>query len=136
MTTRRWRGGAGEGHPRGRAWHRVALLVPVAVLAAGCNEQQSALAPKSHASSDIASLFWWMMGIAWAGLLLVVCLMLFAWRRAHRRGLGSDDTDPKAGEKTGWRVVVGAGVIFPIVLIAALFIVADVFVIGTTEAPA
>lgn len=98
----------------------------------GCNEQQDALAPRSHASSDIASLFWWMMGIAWFGLAIVVALMIFAWRKAHRRpGHGV-----KEGEQLGFRVVIGAGIVFPIVLIAALFVIADIFVIKTTEAPA
>jgi cytochrome c oxidase subunit 2 len=106
------------------------------LLAAGCGNEQDALAPKSHASSDIASLFWWMMGVAWAGLAVVVVLMLLAWRRSNRPGIAGDHEGPKAGEKVGFRVVVGAGVIFPIVLIAALFVVADIFVIGTTQAPA
>jgi cytochrome c oxidase subunit 2 len=120
---------------RRRAPARLAWLLPLALLAAGCGNDQDALAPKSHASSDIASLFWWMMGIAWVGLAVVVGLMLLAWRRARRRAADRPD-DPKAGERTAWRVVVGAGVIFPIVLIAALFVVADIFVIGTTQAPA
>jgi cytochrome c oxidase subunit 2 len=113
----------------------LAWLLPLAVLLAGCGNDQDALAPKSHASSDIASLFWWMMGVAWFGLAVVVGLMLLAWRRARRRASDVPD-DPKAGERAAWRVVVGAGVIFPILLIAALFVVGDIFVIGTTQAPA
>jgi cytochrome c oxidase subunit 2 len=98
----------------------------------GCNEQQDTLAPRSHAESDIASLFWWMMGVAWFGIALVVALMIFAWRKAHRRpGHGV-----KEGEKVGFRVVIGAGIVFPIALIATLFVIADIFVIKTTEAPA
>jgi cytochrome c oxidase subunit 2 len=106
------------------------VLAGVAVLTAGCGGQQDALAPKSHQATDIARLFWWMTGIAWAGLAAVVLLMLFAWRRAqHRRA-------PKEGEELGFRVVVGAGVVFPVALIAALFVISDIFVIKTTEAPA
>jgi cytochrome c oxidase subunit 2 len=108
------------------------VLAGTAVLAVGCDEQQNALAPKSHQATDIARLFWWMTGIAWAGLAVVVCLMLFAWRRAHRRR----QHGPKEGEELGFRVVVGAGVAFPIALIAALFVISDIFVIKTTEAPA
>jgi cytochrome c oxidase subunit II len=132
MAARRWNGVGGSA----RAWRRLPLLVPPALLLAGCGNDEDALAPKSHAASDIASLFWWMMGIAWVGVAVVVGLMLLAWRRADRKGIAGDHEGPKAGEKTGWRVVVGAGVIFPIVLIAALFVVADIFVIGTTQAPA
>jgi cytochrome c oxidase subunit 2 len=110
----------------------VLLAIGLAPLLAGCDAQQNALAPKSHQSADIASLFWWMMGIAWVGLALVVALMLLAWRRAHRNpGHG-----PKEGEKLGFRVVIGGGIVMPIALIAALFVVGDIFVIKTTEAPA
>src|SRR5262249_34987946 len=104
----------------------------VGLIAAGCDEQQNALAPKSHQATDIARLFWWMMGVAWVGLALVVAMMLFAWRRARRRrGHG-----PKEGEQAAYRVVIGGGIVFPILLIAALFVVADIFVIKTTQAPA
>jgi cytochrome c oxidase subunit II len=108
------------------------VLAGVTVLAAGCGGQQNALAPKSHQSTDIARLFWWMTGIAWAGLAAVVLLMLFAWRRAQRRR----PHEPKQGEELGFRVVIGAGVVFPVALIAALFVISDIFVIKTTEAPA
>jgi cytochrome c oxidase subunit 2 len=73
-----------------------------------------------------------MMGIAWFGIAVVVLLMVFAWRKAHRRpGHGE-----KEGEQLGFRIVIGAGIVFPIALIAALFVIADIFVIQTTEAPA
>ena len=81
------------------------------MLTAGCGGQQNALAPKSHQSTDIASLFWWMTGISWVGARAVVLLMLVAWRRAKRRRTHG----PKEGEELGFRVVVGAGVVFPIV---------------------
>jgi cytochrome c oxidase subunit 2 len=111
---------------------RALVLACVGLLAAGCDEQQNALAPKSHQATDIARLFWWMMGIAWVGLALVVAMMLLAWRRARRKR----GDDPKEGEQTAFRVVIGGGIVFPIVLIAALFVVADIFVIKTTQAPA
>src|SRR5579884_1084422 len=107
-------------------------LAASVLLVAGCDEQQDALAPRSHQATDIATLFWWMMGIAWGGLALVVALMLLAWWRAHRR----PGHAPKEGERLAYRVVLGGGVVMPIVLIAALFVVADIFVIKTTQAPA
>ena len=113
----------------------VSLALAASFIAvAGCDEQQSALAPKSHQATDIATLFWWMTGIAWGGLALVVALIVVAWRRAHRRPGGVDD--PKRGEQLAYRVVLGGGVLMPVALIAALFVVADIFVIKTTEAPA
>jgi cytochrome c oxidase subunit 2 len=116
-----------------RSWALRGLVLVVAVAGlAGCGNQQDALAPKSHASTDIATLFWWMMGIAWGGLVLVVAMMVFAWWRAHRR----PGHETKEGEKLGFAVVIGAGVVMPIVLIAALFVVGDIFVIQTTQEPA
>ena len=42
----------------------------------------------------------------------------------------------KPGERLGWIVVVGAGIVLPILLLATLFVVSDLFVIKTTQAPA
>jgi cytochrome c oxidase subunit 2 len=111
---------------------RTLVVVLVALAVAGCDRQQDALAPKSHASTDIANLFWVMMSVAFGGLALVVALMMLAWWRAHRHPGHST----KEGEELGFRVVIGAGIVMPIALIAALFVVGDIFVIKTTEAPA
>ena len=70
------------------------------------------------------------------GLGLVVALLLLAWRRRDRRGLGRDTEGDKPGERASWFVVVGAGIVLPVVLIAALFVISDIFVIRTTQAPA
>jgi cytochrome c oxidase subunit 2 len=111
--------------------------LPLVALLAGCDRTQNALAPESHQAKDIASLFWWMMGGAWIGLAVVVGLLLFAWKRASRRGIGPDtDGGCTPGERTGWYVVVGLGIALPVVVIATLFVIADLFVIRTTEAPA
>jgi cytochrome c oxidase subunit 2 len=103
---------------------------------AGCSDQQDSLEPRSHESHVIANLFWWMMGGAWAGLALIVALLLLSWERRDRRGLGRDVEGDKPGERPAWYVVVGAGIALPIVIISTLFIVSDLFVIRTTEAPA
>jgi len=106
-------------------------------LLAGCGTRtQSSLAPESHAAKDIASLFWWMMGGAWIGLGLVVALLLWSWKRRNRRGIGTDTEGAKPGEKVAWSVVVGMGIVLPIALLATLFVISDIFVIRTTEAPA
>jgi cytochrome c oxidase subunit 2 len=112
------------------------LLALVPCLLAGCGSTQNALAPRSRAAKDIASLFWWMMGGAWIGLGLVVVLLLWSWKRRARRGFGADASGPKPGERIAWRVVVGAGIAMPIAVVSAVFVVADIFVIRTTEAPA
>jgi len=110
--------------------HAFALLPAVALLA-GCDKQQNALAPESHQAKDIASLFWWMMGGAWIGLALVVGLLLLAWKRRNKTGGGR-----KPGEREAWYVVVGLGIATPVAVVAALFVVSDLFVIKTTQAPA
>jgi cytochrome c oxidase subunit 2 len=84
------------------------------------------LDPHSHQARDIASLWWWMLGVSWAGFGLVVGLLVFA--AARRRRVGS--------ERLSWAIVIGLGIVMPIVVISALFFVSDVFVIRTTQAPA
>jgi cytochrome c oxidase subunit 2 len=84
----------------------------------------------------IANLFWWMMGGAWIGLALVVFLLVLSRIRANRRGLGRDTEGLKPGERVGWYIVVGAGIALPIALLTTLFVIGDLFVIRTTEAPA
>jgi len=103
---------------------------------AGCSSRQSTLAPESHQARDIASLWWWMMGVAWIGFGVVAGILLLAWVRRDRRGIGRDREGAKPGEKISTAVVLGLGVAMPILLIAALFFVSDVFVIRTTQAPA
>jgi cytochrome c oxidase subunit II len=112
------------------------VAAAAALMLSGCGRTQDSLAPKSHQARDIASLFWWMMGGAWIGLAVVVGLLLIAWWRRDRRGGVARPADPKAGERAGWFVVVGAGMVVPIVVLAALFLISDVFVIRTTQAPA
>jgi cytochrome c oxidase subunit II len=114
----------------------VLFLAAAPLVLGGCRKTQSSLAPASHQSKDIASLFWWMMGGAWIGLAAVVALLLLAWKRANRRGIGSDTEGPKPGERAGWYVVVGAGIVVPIVVLVTIFVVSNLFVIKTTEAPA
>jgi cytochrome c oxidase subunit II len=109
-----------------------AVVAGATLVLAGCGNTQNALAPKSHQAQDIASLFWWMMGGAWIGLAVVVGLLVVAWRR---RG-GAEAADEKKAERRGWFVVIGAGMALPIAVIAALFVISDVFVIRTTQAPA
>jgi cytochrome c oxidase subunit 2 len=115
---------------------RLLVLAPGALLLSGCERAQNSLHPRSHEARDIASLFWWMMGGAWIGLGLIVVLLLLSWKRRNRRGLGRDREGDKPGERPAWFVVVGAGIAFPIVLLSSLFVISDLFVIRTTQAPA
>jgi cytochrome c oxidase subunit 2 len=113
------------------------LCAPAVLLLAGCrHNDENSLEPRSHQARDIASLFLWMMGAAWIGLAVVVALLLLSWIRASRRGIGRDTSGLKPGERPGWFVVVGAGIALPIAVISTLFVISDIFVIRTTEAPA
>lgn len=114
----------------------LALLVLLPVALAGCGGAQNALNPHSHASTDIANLFWWTTGISFGGLALVTGIMVAAWFRRGRGGTPSHPDDEHAGEILGNRVVIGLGVVLPICLLCALFVVSDTMVIQVTEAPA
>jgi cytochrome c oxidase subunit 2 len=103
---------------------------------AGCGGSQSALNPHSHPATDIANLFWVMTAVAFGGLALITGLLVYAWARRGRRGFGATPDDPHPGEKPAWFVVVGLGVVFPLMVIAALFIVGNLAIINVTQAPA
>jgi len=108
----------------------------VPTVLAGCGGSQDTLHPHSHAAADIANLFWVMMAVSFGGLALITGLLVLAWVRRGRRGFGSDPDDPHPGEKPSWFVVVGMGVIFPLMVVIALFIVGDWAIINVTQAPA
>lgn len=86
------------------------------------------LSPASHQARDIASLWWWMLGASGVGLAVVVGLLVAAWARRRRAG--------GPGEEVSTRIVVALGVAVPILVIASLFVVSDIFLIRTTQAPA
>ncbi|HKC18103.1 MAG TPA: cytochrome c oxidase subunit II, partial [Candidatus Dormibacteraeota bacterium] len=106
------------------------------MLLAGCGGYQNTLNPHSHQASDIANLFWVMMAVSFGGLALVTGLLVYAWVRRRRRGIGGDTDDPHPGERTGWFVVLGMGVVFPLTVIVALFVISDWAIINVTQAPA
>ena len=91
---------------------------------------QSTLTPHSDPAHDIALLWWVMFGVACVGFAIVAVLLLLGWVRRHR------ETLPFGGdERAATRLVVGLGIATPIVLLSALFIWSDVFVIRSTAAP-
>jgi cytochrome c oxidase subunit 2 len=131
---------AGRGRRlRGQTRHRglAASAVPaLALLLAGCGGNHSSIAPKSHQARDITSLWWWMLGGACIGFTVVAGLLVLAWLRRTHRGAGADTEGMHPGERFSTRVVIGLGVGLPIVVLVALFVISDVFVIRTTQAPA
>jgi cytochrome c oxidase subunit 2 len=94
------------------------------------NAGQSSVHPASHASHEIAHLWWVMMIVGWVGFAVVVLLLWLGWWRRNRRDLPGGGGDRAA---TAW--IVGLGVGVPIVILSALFVWSDVFVIDSTAAP-
>jgi cytochrome c oxidase subunit II len=113
---------------------RARLVVPLslALVAAGCGGSQSTLDPKSRASDQIATLWWWMLLIACVVFAGALGLIGIAWVRRRRPGLPL--VEDSGGRNLG--LVVLFGILIPITVNVALFIVANFFVIKQTEAPA
>jgi cytochrome c oxidase subunit II len=111
---------------------RASLLVPLLVLAlAGCGGNQNTLNPGSHPEHSITQLFWVMFGVAIVGFGFIVFLLFLGWFRRER-----PDLPGGRGETAATRIVLGFGVALPIVLLSALFIWSDLFVMRSTAAPA
>jgi heme/copper-type cytochrome/quinol oxidase subunit 2 len=80
------------------------------VLVAGCEQSLSAVHPAGPAARVIATLWWVLLGGSVLISLFVAGLIAWAWRRR-----------PEApGERQEKRFVVGLGLVFPMVVLAAL----------------
>jgi cytochrome c oxidase subunit II len=107
------------------------LLAVLPLVLAGCGGNQNVLHGESHQQRQIDTLWWVMFGVACAGFTFVSILLLIGWWRRNRTTLPGGGDDRVA---TG--LVVGLGVVTPIVLLSALFIWSDIFVMRSTAAPA
>ncbi len=106
------------------------LLLSLVVLVAGCGSGHSAVSPQSGQQRSIAGLFWVMMGAAWLGFGVVVFLIFLGWLRHNRAQLPFG-----GGEGVATGLVLLLGVAVPIVVLAILFVWADIFVVRSTAAP-
>jgi cytochrome c oxidase subunit 2 len=104
----------------------------LSALVAGCGRTQSTLDPKSPASQDIATLWWWMLVIACVVFSGAIGLLGIAWLRRRRAGLPLVED----GGRLNLRLVVVFGILIPLTVNIALFVVANFVVIKQTEAPA
>jgi cytochrome c oxidase subunit II len=91
----------------------------------------SPLDPHSPAAHEIASLWWWMLAVATIVFGGAVGLLLLAWRRRKRPGL------PLLGENERANVglVVAFGIAIPAIVLTALFVASDLYVLPKTDAP-
>jgi cytochrome c oxidase subunit II len=114
-----------------RALIRLLPAVVLVALLSGCGQQQSALDPQSKPAREIATLWWWMLGIAATVLGGALFLLLLAWVRRRRPGL------PLLGSREGLSLalVVLFGIAIPIGVNVAVFVAANFFVAKATEAP-
>jgi cytochrome c oxidase subunit 2 len=96
---------------------------------AGCGGNQDVLRPESGAERSIANLWWVMLGGSAVGFASVVVLLAVGWRRRRRETPGQEN----ARLETTLVVALGVGV--PVIVLLALFVYSDVFVMGSTAAP-
>jgi cytochrome c oxidase subunit II len=107
------------------------LVLPLVLALAGCGGNQNTLDPAGHPERSISNLFWVMFGAAIVGFGLIVFLLFLGWVRREQPNLPGG-----RGEAAATRIVLGFGVALPIVLLSALFIWSDFFVMRSTAAPA
>ena len=105
------------------------LWIVVATVLSGCGGNQNALSPHSRAQGQIDQVWWVMFGGACAGFALIAALLFAGWVRRNRRIEGA------GGERRLTGLVVVLGVAVPLVVLTALFVWADVFVVRSTAAP-
>jgi cytochrome c oxidase subunit 2 len=98
----------------------------VFALAAG----QDVLHPHSPAERRIDVLWWVMLVGAAIGFAVIATLLLLGWARRNRASLPFG-----GGERMATGLVIGMGIGIPIVVLSALFIWSDIFVIRSTAAP-
>ncbi len=115
--------------------HARRLAVPLtalALLAGGCGNSPSTLRPHSRPAREIADLWWWMLAAAAVVFLGAIVMLALSWWRRGRPGL------PVFGDRDdiARRLVVLFGVLVPLVVLIALFVVADALVVKDTGAPA
>jgi cytochrome c oxidase subunit 2 len=112
-----------------RYWS-VALLALRAVLLSGCGAQ-SPLDPHGPPARDISTLFWWMLAVSAVVILGALGLLAVAWWRRGTEGL------PLLGrnERASTGLVIGFGVVIPLISLCVVFAVANLSVASNTDAP-
>jgi cytochrome c oxidase subunit II len=107
---------------------RLAALATLALLTAGCDDDQSTLSPRSDAARRIANLWWAMFAGAWIVFAVVVALLAVAIVRRRAARSRGDDARAK-------RWILVGGFAAPVVVLSVLFGFA-VRTLPATSAPA
>jgi cytochrome c oxidase subunit 2 len=106
------------------------VLAPLAAVLGGCGGNQDTIAPAGHPEESITHLWWVMFYGACVGFGVIVFLLFLGWLRR-----GTPTLPGGHGERFATGVVIALGVAVPIVLLVALFIWSDMFVLKSTAAP-
>ena len=100
-------------------------------LLAGCGSQQDALDPHSKAARGITSLWWNMLIGSALAFGIVVLILAGAWVRRNRPGVPG----VRDGDRAALIVVLVLGFAVPVVVMSALFLFSDIFLIRDTTVP-
>jgi cytochrome c oxidase subunit II len=118
---------------RASAWQRrgaLGLLAGVTLAAASCADQEpGAFAPRGTQASEIAWLFWLMVGLGAAVFVLVLALFTLAARRRDERPRDRSESSDDAAVARSTKLVIGGGIVLPVVILVpltfAMLVVAD-----------
>jgi cytochrome c oxidase subunit II len=105
------------------------LVVP-AIALAGCGGNENTLEPKSPPERAISHLWWWTTAGAAIGFTVVCGLLLLGWFRRNRSGLPFG-----GGDRAGTALVIGLGIVVPVIVLSLLFFWSDTVVLRSTAAP-
>jgi cytochrome c oxidase subunit II len=110
---------------------RLVTLPILALALAGCGSKQDALNAHSKAARGISSLWWDMFAGATLALSIVALVLLLAWVRRRKPGVPG----VRDGDRAAWGVVVGLGLVVPMLVLSTLFLFANIFLIRDTTVP-
>jgi cytochrome c oxidase subunit 2 len=106
-------------------FRRLVTLLPLVLVAAGCGSTQNSLKPDSPPAHGIATLWWIMLVGSGVGLAVIVGILVASWFKRNAPGR----------DRPGTIVVLVLGIATPILVLAALFLYSDIFLIKGTSPP-
>lgn len=133
MTLARRARRSGHAHRLRRTLVVGAVAIAAPLLVSGCADNgQNMLHPHSPQAGEISTLWWAMMAVGWVVFLGSVAFLVIGWRRRHEEGLPIFGQSSTAS--TG--LVVLFGIAIPVVVLTAVFVVANLFITQQTQPPA